>query len=250
MRAGRILRSSAVVIAVMALAMAGPQGAWGAPVAYRQLDGAGLIGVLPAPGEAPPWFGTPRSLEAKSAVPDGPMAVCYVNADEPVKGKQASLVAYTFTEYGTLAIGYWNLISRVYQFPSKAAADAAWAELLARSPQCAGTWTVPYQFANTGRLGDIVLTQRVYPGSVQDGSRALVIASQSRGTRFGARAPERTGGSLKVWRHQGNVLFNVEFTKSVLDNVKSAVSASDQATVQAMSLLIGERYRAAAAITE
>ncbi|MFM8349964.1 MAG: hypothetical protein ACKN9D_02765 [Actinomycetales bacterium] len=40
-----------------------------APSQYRQLDGAGLIGVLPSGTEAPAWLGQPTQADAMAVVP-------------------------------------------------------------------------------------------------------------------------------------------------------------------------------------
>ncbi|MFM8895399.1 MAG: hypothetical protein ACKOE2_08500 [Actinomycetales bacterium] len=227
-----------------------------APSQYRQLDGAGLIGVLPSGTEAPAWLGQPTQADAMAVVPTQGLTICYVGNEnsvvdgdqDPILGRKADLGAYSFVNFGRFPNGgYSNMISRISQFPSTAAADAAWANLLATSRRCVASWVVPYPITNDTVDGTQAVRQTVRTGDSIYGSASLVITTTSSGTRTGATAPDRTGASLAVWRHLGNVIYQVEFNKAVQRDVRSAVSVSDRMTINAVSALIGERYLAAAA---
>ena len=244
------------VVAVAMLLCGVPSIAQAAPVQYRQLDGAGLIGVLPGGAEAPPWLGKPTQADASSVVPTEGLTICYVGDDNsrvagdvtPIRGMRANLGAYSFVNFGRFPNGgYSNMISRISQFPSTAAADAAWANLRAASQQCVASWILPYPADNDTFDGTQEIRQKVSTGDSLYGSASLVITSTSSGTRAGAAAPSRTGGSISVWRHVGNVIYQVEFSKAVLRDVRSAVSVADRMTVNAVSALIGERYISVAA---
>jgi len=137
------------------------------------------------------------------------------------------------------------MIEKIYQFPDQASAQQAFALIEQKSAQCASRIVNPWMETQTSRVGDIVATTKVSRGQVQNGVPSVVIDSRSHWTRTGARAPERAGGATKIWRMVGNTVFTVELNKVVVPDARSAISASDAATMKALSLLIGERYLAA-----
>ncbi len=246
--------AGSIVVAVL-LSSTGT-GAQAAPVQYRQLDGAGLIGVLPSVQEAPPWLGQVTEGYVKSVVPTEGMLICTVGSGDlqlsddeaEIRGVQAGLAAVSFTQFGRFpSDGYSTMIARISQFPSAAAAQAAWAKLLVTSKKCAGSWTLPYPAEDDTLNGRQSVRQTVGLGDGLFGSRSLVITGVVSSKRAGAGSPDRTGGLLSVWRHVGNAIYVVSFSKSVQRDVRSAVSVADRATINAVSALIGERYIAVAA---
>jgi len=260
MRNARRSRLAAVVTAgiaapalVLSVASAFAQAA---PAHYRQLDGSGLISVLPGVTEAPAWFGKSTQADTNSAVPTQGLLICTVGtgalqeSDEQteIRGPQAQLAAYSFVNFGRFPSGgYSNMISRISQFPSAADATKAWASLVVASRKCSGSWSLPYPATNDTFDGRQAVRQTVSAGDALFGSRSLVITSVSSGTRNGAAAPDRTGGSLTVWRHLGNVIYHVEYTKVVQRDVSSAISVADRMTIATLSALTGERYISIAA---
>ncbi len=251
---------TAAITAGVAFLAVTPSVAQAAPDTYRQLDAAGLIGVLPSGTEAPAWLGQPVEANTESRVPSEGMTICNVGDErsrvpsaqntiftKDITGLTPSLSAYSFVNFGRFPTGgYSNMISSIAQFPSSAAADAAWQDLLAKSRACAVSWSLPYPADDGTWNGMQQVRGAVSTGDSLYGSPSLVITSTSSGTREGASAPSRTGGSLTVWRHLGNVIYRVQFSKAVLRDVRSAVSATDRMTVNALSALIGERYMTAA----
>lgn len=247
---------TAAITAGVAFLTIVPSVAQAAPDTYRQLDAAGLIGVLPSGTEAPAWLGRPVEANTESRVPSEGMTICNVGDErsqvpsaentiftKDITGLTPSLSAYSFVNFGRFPTGgYSNMISSIAQFPSAAAADAAWKDLVAKSPACAAPWSLPYPADDGTWNGMQQVRGTVSAGTSLYGSPSLVITSASSGTREGASAPSRTGGSLTVWRHLGNVIYRVQFSKAVLRDVRSAVSVSDRMTVNALSALIGERY--------
>jgi len=247
---------TAAITAGVAFLTIVPSVAQAAPDTYRQLDAAGLIGVLPSGTEAPAWLGRPIQANTESKVPSEGMTICSVGDErsqvpsaentiftKDITGLTPSLSAYSFVNFGRFPTGgYSNMISSIAQFPSAAAADAAWKDLVAKSPACAAPWSLPYPADDDTWNGMQQVRGTVSAGTSLYGSASLVITSASSGTREGASAPSRTGGSITVWRHLGNVIYRVQFSKAVLRDVRSAVSVSDRMTVNALSALIGERY--------
>ncbi len=248
MRARGIIRigTCAVVAVGLAVGLSAPSSA--DSLNFRQLQGPGLIAVLPQPNEYPLWLGAKQySLSTESFTPEAGMSICEVGISESVEGQKPSLGAYSFVDYGAYPSGgFANLLTNIYQFPNAQAARAAWANLNDKAKACTTTFVGPYQFAGTERLGDVTLRQKVRTSDPASGTRGLIIDSRSSWKRYGATNPDRTGGQWRIWRQVGNVVFKISYVKVVDRDVPTVMSASDRATINALSLLVVERYRAAA----
>ena len=200
-----------------------------APAAeYRQLDGAGLISVLPQPAEAAPWIG-PRNVErddTKSYAPQNGLVVCYLSVDDSkvVRGAKADLGAYSFVLYQSFpGGGFMNTIVRILQFPDVAAADAAWSDLLVKAKACGGPHEFPYFAEDQSVIGKTTSQTTVRMGDLQYGSRSLVLTTRSQSQKTGASAPDRTGGGVNIWRRVGNVLVETNMVKLVPGGVRSSL---------------------------
>lgn len=251
-----ITRPAVGILAAALLLPWASTAAQAAPAQYRQLDDAGLVGVLPTAAEAPRWLGRTAPTqqgEARVATPTQGIAICSVgegslqDPDDETDirgGARAERYASRIIEYGRYRpVGWSQVIFRIFQFPSAVAAEDAWAQLLVSAEKCTGTWTLPYPDpVNDTFNGTQAIQQTVRPGSAAFGSRSLIRTSTALGTRTGAASPDRTGSAISEWRRVGNVIYEVNFGTAVQGEVPTAVSPSDRLTVNALSALIGERY--------
>ena len=232
--------------AAVAILLCGTNPAQAAPT-YQELSAEALVSVLPSGAEAPMWLGTPTSTNIQSFTPSQGIPICYLGNGDEVLGKQAQLGAVSAVDYGPYPSGgFLNTISRIYQYPDASSASDAWRNLQKNSSTCVSKIRTPWQYSDTPVLGTRKGAITVHRGEGQFGQRSVVIDGQNYSIPTGSSTPTMTSRGMTIWRHVGNVLYEVIVNKVVSGNVASALSSSDIATANALSLLIGERYNAAA----
>jgi hypothetical protein len=143
-----------------------------------------------------------------------------------------------------------NMIQRIYEFATVQDAQAAMRALRAAAAACTKPYQVPYYEAQPDGsfdvVGKIVASSTTSNGDIQYGRRSFIIDSTSYGTRDGQSSPDRTGSGYSIFRVVGRAITEVEATKVLMKNVKTALSLQERTTVNALSQLVTERYHVVA----
>lgn len=253
MRASRAFATTALALVISCAAVGAAPSALADD--YRTLGTEGLLAVSLDASLSPPWFPAVRNADRAASAAENRITACvrgegdeYIRATE---GPVPTTRAYGFINYGRLPTeGYMNMIQRIYEFATVQDAQAAMRALRAAVAACTKPYQVPYYEeqpdGSFAVVGKIVASSTTSNGDIQYGRRSLIIDSTSYGTRDGQSSPDRTGSGYSIFRVVGRAITEVEASKALMKNVKTALSLQERTTVNALSQLVTERYHVVA----
>ena len=198
---------------------------------------------------SPPWFPAVAAENPEIMAPGSRLPICETLDEDGIRltnAPQHDGGAINALRYQSAAPGeFLFLIQSGYVYPTEKSAKSAWRKLIRQSAQCNGTFNSPYQFADTPRLGDTRLTQKVLRGTTLYGHRSLIIDSNGLSTKFNAAIHDRVVGEIIIWRFEGQSIIRTLASKAVNGSASNALSLQEKTTISALADLATDKYHTA-----